>query len=251
MDPQLVLDDLPHAGAFLHQDQRLLAELVEPDVAPRKRVAGRTDQNHLVLEGPLEANRPVAPGGADDAELEPSVGDEVDDGLGVVHLERPCKPWVPRVELAEEDRHDHRGGARRSADGQLAGECTGAFGCDIVEHLLLELEQALSRSIEAQPGLGRLHPAAGAVEQLRPQPLLSARTCSETAGWVTPSRSAAWEKLRRSTTAQKAASWRVSISKAYLRIRIWVVLRIGASVPRAAVNPVRDDRASASPRSRG
>ena len=42
-----------------------------------------------------------------------------------------------------------------------------------------------------------------------------ARTCSETAGCVTPSRSAACEKLRRSTTAQNAASWRVSISEPY------------------------------------
>ena len=48
-----------------------------------------------------------------------------------------------------------------------------------------------------------------------PSRFSSARTWSETAGWVTPSRSAACEKLRRSTTAQNAASWRVSISTSY------------------------------------
>ena len=53
-----------------------------------------------------------------------------------------------------------------------------------------------------------------------PRRFSSARTWSETAGCVTPSRSAACEKLRRSTTAQKAASWRVSISEAYLRIGV-------------------------------
>src|SRR5262249_58968911 len=52
-----------------------------------------------------------------------------------------------------------------------------------------------------------------------PRRFSSARTCRLTAGWVTPSRSAACEKLRRSTTAQKAASWRVSISECYASSR--------------------------------
>ena len=45
-------------------------------------------------------------------------------------------------------------------------------GGDLLEHLLLELEQALGAAEEAQAGLGRLDPAAGAVEQLRAEPLL-------------------------------------------------------------------------------
>src|SRR5262249_50117132 len=53
-----------------------------------------------------------------------------------------------------------------------------------------------------------------------PSRFSSARTCRLTAGWVTPSRSAACEKLRRSTTAQKAASWRVSISECYAASRL-------------------------------
>src|SRR5436305_12939264 len=43
----------------------------------------------------------------------------------------------------------------------------------------------------------------------------SERICRLTAGWVTPSWSAACEKLLCSTTAQKAASWRVSIRTTY------------------------------------
>src|SRR5437762_10202820 len=50
-----------------------------------------------------------------------------------------------------------------------------------------------------------------------PRRFSSARTCRLTAGCVTPSRSAACEKLLRSTTAQKAASCRVSIRTPYLR----------------------------------
>src|SRR5437867_622147 len=52
-----------------------------------------------------------------------------------------------------------------------------------------------------------------------PSRFSSARTCKLTAGCVTPSRSAACEKLRRSTTAQNAASWRVSISRTYTNVR--------------------------------
>src|SRR5919201_831825 len=49
----------------------------------------------------------------------------------------------------------------------------------------------------------------------------SERICRLTAGCVTPSRSAAWEKLCRSTTAQKAASWRVSISVHYAALGLY------------------------------
>jgi hypothetical protein len=52
-----------------------------------------------------------------------------------------------------------------------------------------------------------------------PRRFSSARIWRLTAGCVTPSRSAATEKLRRSTTVQKAASCRVSITKAYTTAR--------------------------------
>ena len=133
---------------------------------------GRADQDHLVLEDRLEADGPVAPRRADDAELEPAVGDEIDDRLGVVHLERDAEVGVALVELAQEHGHDDRGGAGRGADRELARELAGAVGGDLVEHLLLELQHALGAAEEAQPGLGRLDAAAGAVEQLRPEALL-------------------------------------------------------------------------------
>ena len=85
----------------------------------------------------------------------------------------------------------------------------------LVEQLLLQREQPLRAAVEPQPRLGRLDAPARAVEQLRAEPLLERANLQETAGWVTPSRSAACEKLLRSTTAQNAASWRVSIRTAY------------------------------------
>src|SRR5207244_12737313 len=51
----------------------------------------------------------------------------------------------------------------------------------------------------------------GRSSSCRPSRCSSDRIWRLTAGCVTPSRSAACEKLLRSTTAQKAASWRVSI----------------------------------------
>ena len=47
-------------------------------------------------------------------------GDEVDDGLGVVHLERDAQVGVLLLELAEEDRNGNRGRAGRGPDRELA-----------------------------------------------------------------------------------------------------------------------------------
>ena len=50
---------------------------------------------------------------------------------------------------------------------------SGAVGLgELLEQLLLEREHPLRAAVEAQPGLGRLDPPPGAVEQLRPEPLL-------------------------------------------------------------------------------
>jgi hypothetical protein len=46
-------------------------------------MAGRADEDHLVAEERLERDRAVPPCGADDSELEPPVGDELDHRLRV------------------------------------------------------------------------------------------------------------------------------------------------------------------------
>ena len=87
---------------------------------------------------------------------------------------------------------------------------------ELGEELLLGGEQPLGVPVEREPGLGRLDPPPGAVEELAARAAPRApRTWRLTAGCVTPSRSAACEKLRRSTTAQNACSCRVSISRSY------------------------------------
>ena len=139
---------------------------------PAKRVAGRARQDHLVVEERLERDRAVAPRRADDPELELARGDALDDRLRVGDGQRDPDARVLALELAEEERHDDRGRARRGADLQLARQLALALAGDLVEDLALERQQALRAAVEPQPGLGRLDAAAGAVEQLRAEPLL-------------------------------------------------------------------------------
>ena len=76
------------------------------------------------------------------------------------------------LELAEELRYDDRSRAGRRADRQRPGEVSVALRRHVVEHLLLEREQALRAAVEARARLGRLDAAAGPVEKLGPEPLL-------------------------------------------------------------------------------
>ena len=76
------------------------------------------------------------------------------------------------LELAEKERHDDRGGAGGGAELQLTGQLALALARELVQQLLLEGEQPLSATIEAQAGLGRLDLASRTVEELRAEPLL-------------------------------------------------------------------------------
>ena len=169
---ELVLDHLADARPLLHHDQRLVAQLVDRHGRARERVSGRHEQDHLVLHQRLEPHRPVATRSAHDAELELALGDELDDGLRVVHLERDVDGRVGTLELAEQERHDDRGRAGRGADREPARNLPVGIGGDVVEDLLLEHEQPMRAAIEPPAGLRRLDPAAGAVEKLRAEPLL-------------------------------------------------------------------------------
>ena len=168
---QLVLDHLADARALLHQDQRPLRELVEVDGAAGERMAGRAREDHLVAEERLERDRAVPAGGADDPELEPPVGDELDHRLRVGHGQLDAELGVVALELAEQQREHDRRRPGGGADLERAAERRIGLG-ELVEQLLLEREHPLRAAVEAQPGLGRLDPAAGPVEQLRPEPLL-------------------------------------------------------------------------------
>ena len=75
-------------------------------------------------------------------------------------------------ELAEELREDDAARAGRRADLERAVELAGRVLGELGDDLLLELQQPLGAAVELEPGLGRLDAAAGAVEELRPEPLL-------------------------------------------------------------------------------
>ncbi len=169
---KLVVDDPPHAGALLHDDERLARELVGADRLAREAMAGRAHEHDLVVGERLELDTAVARRGADDAELQLPFRDEVDHGPRVVHLERDADGRVRALELAEELRHDDRGGPGRGADREHAREVALRLRDDVGEHLLLEREEPLRAAVQAPSGLGRLDAAPRPVEELGAEPLL-------------------------------------------------------------------------------
>ncbi len=80
---QLVLDDLADAGAFLHHDHVLAAQLVERDRASGEWMAGRAREDHLVVEEWLEPGGTMPARRTDDSELELARGDALDHRLRV------------------------------------------------------------------------------------------------------------------------------------------------------------------------
>jgi hypothetical protein len=134
-------------------------------------VARRGDEDHLVPKEGLEGNRPVPARGADDSELEPAIGHQLDDGLRVRDRQLDVQLRVLALELAEQERQHDRGGAGRGADLQRPAQRPVRLA-ELFQQLVLQREQPLRAAVEPQTGLGRLHAPAGAVEQLRPEALL-------------------------------------------------------------------------------
>ena len=115
-------------------------------------MAGRTGEDHLVVEERLEGDRAVAAGGADDPELELARGDAFDDGLRVGHRQRDPDARVLTLQLAEEPCTTYGGRARGGAPPpQLAGPLALALARDLVATPTLEREQPLGAAIEPYP----------------------------------------------------------------------------------------------------
>jgi hypothetical protein len=80
---ELILDHLTNARSLLHDEQSLLAEVVERDLLAREAMPRGTGEYDLVAEERLEDDAAVAARRADDAQLELPVGHLVDHRLGV------------------------------------------------------------------------------------------------------------------------------------------------------------------------
>src|SRR5215213_6013119 len=145
---QLVLDHLADSGALLHQDQRLLLQLLQPDGPAGEAVIRRADEDDLVPEERLERDAAVPPGCADDAELELAARDEVDDRLRVVHRERHVDVRVAPLKLAQQERQHGLARAGRGAQLQPPPQRTAVARRDLVHELLLQREQALRAAVQ-------------------------------------------------------------------------------------------------------
>ncbi len=122
------------------------------------------------MEERLERHTTVPPARTDDAQLELSVGDLVDDGLRVGDGQTDADLGVEALELAQQQRHDRPARPRRGAELQRSRDL--AFLVELLEQVLLRREQALRGRVEPEPRLGRLDASARTVEQLPPEPLL-------------------------------------------------------------------------------
>ena len=135
-------------------------------------MAGRAGEDHLVLEERLEADGAVAASGADDAELELALGHEVDTDCVSETVSDTRTPGCSRW-------NSHRRIGTTIAAGPVEAPIesspvsspwpspvTSSTSCSSSD------EQPLRAAVEPQTRLRRLDPAAGAVEQLRAEPLL-------------------------------------------------------------------------------
>ena len=217
----------PDAGALLHQDQRPLDSSSSATVG--RRTGARAGRRGSPRRGRTARTRRCGAGGAAPTIPSSSRRSATSSTTDCVS-ETDSSTRSSALARWNSQRRRGRtigGGAGGGADLERPAQRLVRLG-DLVEQLLLEREHPLRAAVEPQPGLGRLDPAAGAVEELRPEPLLERAHLLETAGCVTPSRAAASEKLRRSTTSQNAASCRVSISEAYPAAPLeWLDARLG------------------------
>ncbi len=149
-----------------------VAQLVERDRPPGERVPGRAGEDHLVREERLEAHTAMPTRGADDAELELARGDALDDRVRVRDGEEHAHVRVLTLELPEHDRDRDRSRPGRRAEDEVARELALARRGDLGDELILEREHPLRAAVEPPARLGRLDAAPGAVEELRPEPLL-------------------------------------------------------------------------------
>ena len=127
-------------------------------------MAGRHDEDHLVAKERLENDPAVARRSADDPELELAFRHLLDHPVRIRDRQGDAQLGVPALELAEQHRDDRATRSGRGAERELTAKHA-LVACELLEQLPFERKHPLRGPVEALPRLGRLDPAAGAVEQ--------------------------------------------------------------------------------------
>jgi hypothetical protein len=163
---------LSNTRTVLHHDQGLVSQALDRDGLTCERMPRRYRENDLVAEEGIEDDAALPPRRADNAQLELSCSDPVDDRLRVGDEERNVNLWMDHLEVTEDLGQHRPAGPRGRADRQRPGEfCLFAAG-EIGKELLLGGEEPLRIPVELAARLCRLDAAARSVEQLPSEALL-------------------------------------------------------------------------------
>ena len=189
----------------------LAAQVVERDRLPRERGGpgghARTTWSRKSGSNTTERWRrakPTTPSSSARSATSSTIAMRVGDG------ERDAQLRVRTRELAEEDGDDRAAGPGRRAELEPCPRSRSPSASSSRAAPRRRARAARCGRAAARPRSARRGGPSGRAS-CTPSRFSSARICRLTAGCVTPSRSAACEKLFFSTTAQKAASCRVSI----------------------------------------
>ncbi len=165
--PEVILQRPLCAGAFLPQDERLVAEVLHRDLLPSgPGVIGPHRQHELVLPQDLVNQAAVPAPRSDDAQLVTPVQHPLVDAYRVGDLETNGHRGEPLVETPEHGGEEVLPGDRAAAQAELP-----LLDAEEVLHVqadrALHVQERKGLPVEPLTGPGRHHPATQAIQQAR------------------------------------------------------------------------------------
>ena len=177
------LGEHPQAVVGAGQDQRDAAQPAQRHGAPRQRAVGGGDQAHALAQQRIEAQRAGVLRHVEDGEIEPAVGELLEELAGQPLDEAQPGAGVTLPQRLRQRREEHPGEGRLGGDVELGRPLVGAR----LQRLLCLGEQAgdggrvFQQSLAA---LGGRHAPPAAVQQACPQPGLELAEAAAEGGLI-------------------------------------------------------------------